>query len=68
MMPAKPRNRPSGESGENLHRGILLRAPAADLAAWRAAARAEGVTVSEWLRRAAAERLDATPDDSVASS
>ena len=37
--------------------GFLLRAPRGDLTAWKRAASKQGISIAEWLRRAAAEAM-----------
>lgn len=58
MTREKPKPKPKRASGKNLGIQILLRAPAAEVALWTAAAERAGLTRTEWIRRRLAETVD----------
>lgn len=64
MAPKKNKksNNPAGRPSEDLSEGsVLVTGPVALLDGVKNAAKREGVSVREWWRRAAAERLDRQP-------
>lgn len=57
------RGRPPLPAGERASARTALRCTASELDAYRAAAEAEGLTLSLWLRRVASLAAAASPDD-----